>query len=295
MRITSVFILLISFLLLPGCEKSGKSKGGKQALEIPYDLENPAEFVLDDELHEVSGISPTADSQSLLAINDETGKLFFLDLEGKVIESKWFHKGGDYEDVAVVGKSAYVMKSNGNLYFIEDYAADSIQSKTIKAHLKDGIEIESLTYDEALDKLLLLVKAGDSKNGKAPVYAFNLRNSAFGAEPEMLVDPKAAHGVTVKGKSLRASAMAKHPITGHFYVVTSINRMLLVCDKEGNGLATYKLSKKKYPQPEGICFLPNGDMFISTEGLSKPAKLFRFHYIASEASPIEEDSLNTGL
>ncbi|MBM3176770.1 MAG: SdiA-regulated domain-containing protein [Bacteroidetes bacterium] len=295
MSFSSRWFLPALVLVLLGCDQLTRKEGKKQALEIPYDLENPSEFILDDELHEISGISPLADGKSLAAINDETGKLYFLDLEGNILKSKWFHKGGDYEDIAVVGNGLYIMKSNGNLYFIEDYAADSIDSQTIKARLKDGIEIESLTYDEAADKLLLLVKAGDSKHGKAPVFAFNLRNSSFGVDPVMLVDPKAAHGVTVKGKSLRASAMAKHPITGHFYVVTSINRMLLVCDSQGNGLASFKLSKKKYPQPEGICFLPNGDMFISTEGLSKPAKLFRFNYMGTEIPAVDADSLKSGL
>ena len=49
-------------------------------------------------------------------------------------------------------------------------------------------------------------------------------------------------------------------------------------DAEGKGVSSWKLAKKKFPQPEGICFLPDGDMFISTEGLSKPARLYRFAY-----------------
>lgn len=295
MRLTTFWVLSCVALILSACEKLGKKDGAKQALEIPYDLENPSEFVLDDELQEISGISPTQDGKSLAAINDETGKLYFIDLQGEIIRYKWFHKGGDYEDVAVVGNSVYVMKSNGNLYFIKNYDADSLQSKSMRANLKEGIEIESLTYDEAAGKLLLLVKAGDSESGKAPVYAYSLPDSTYNPDPIFLVDPKTAAGVTVKGKSLRASAMAKHPITGHFYIVTSINKMLLVCDSVGNGLASFTLPKKRYPQPEGICFLPNGDLFISTEGKGKSAKLYRFKYLGPQLPSAEGDSLKTGL
>ena len=31
-------------------------------------------------------------------------------------------------------------------------------------------------------------------------------------------------------------------------------------DAEGKGVSSWKLAKKKFPQPEGICFLPDGDM-----------------------------------
>lgn len=245
---------------------------------IPYDFSNPEIFDLSDDLHEVSGISPSGDDTTLLAINDERGSLFRIDLRGKILSEKIFRKGGDYEDLVVVDSSVYVLTSNGNLHFIPDWRADSLHSKASKSAFKDGLEFESLALDPVTHRLLMLVKDGEGRQGKAPVYAFDLKGKNFIPEPVMLVDPKTIRQMTVKGKSLRASAMSRNPVTGHWYAVTAIQHMLLVFDTNGNGLYALKLPKKKFPQPEGLCFMPNGDLFMTTEGLSKSAKLYRFPF-----------------
>ena len=247
---------------------------------IPYDLSEPQTYELAEELHEVSGISATADGKQLLAVHDEHGELYFINLEGQIVAKKPFHKGGDYEDLAVVGRGVFILKSNGNLYHIPDYTADSLTYQTYKSKkkLKDGLEFESLAADTLNHRLLLLVKDGEGRKGKAPVYGFDLRKMEFFNDVVALVDPKAAPKVVVKGKNLRASGMAIHPITGEWFVISSISRILLVTDPSGEGKTSKKLTKKIYPQPEGICFLADGTLFLTTEGLSKPAKLFRFPY-----------------
>jgi uncharacterized protein YjiK len=248
---------------------------------IPYDLENPVMYELDDELLEISGICAVSDGSALMAINDETGKLYKLDLTGKIISAKSFGKGGDYEDVAIFNSSVFVLKSNGNLYHIEDPDADCLTAKAFIANLGSDVEFESLAADPVRQRLLLLVKDGQSSKDKAPVYGFDPSRREFIRDHVLLVDPTPAPGKGVTGKKLRASAMAIHPITGEIYIITSVNKMLLVCNAEGKAVNSWKLAKKKFPQPEGICFLPNGDMFISTEGLSKPARLYRFVYAGS--------------
>ncbi|MFM7328899.1 MAG: hypothetical protein ACKO3B_09240 [Bacteroidota bacterium] len=271
----------MAIVLLPAlfyaCSQPGKETSMTGALDsIPYDLSNPEVVDLADDLHEVSGISPTGDDSTLLAINDERGSLFLIDLRGTILSEKKFRKGGDYEDLVVVDSSVYVLTSNGNLHFIPDWHADSLHSKAYKSEFKDGIEFESLALDPVANRLLMLVKDGEGRQGKAPVYAFDLLRKAFIPDPVMLVDPKTIRQMTVKGKSLRGSAMSRNPITGHWYAVTAIQHMLLVFDNNGNGLFAWKLPKKKFPQPEGLCFMPNGDMMMTTEGLSKAAKLYRF-------------------
>lgn len=269
-------------LLFSGLAGCNPGKSDKDEYVIPYDIKNPEEFDLIPELKEISGMVPTLDNQALWAINDENGKLYKLDFTGKVVSAKWFSKGGDYEDVATVDSVVYVMKSNGNLSRIDHPYGDSLTAKSFKIDLKKGIEFESLATDMDNNRLLLLVKDGEGAQGKAPVYGFDLSKQEYVPGHVLRVDPTQTDRVAVKGKNLRASAMAIHPITGHLYIVTSIQRLLLVCDKDGNGIASHKLSKKIYTQPEGICFLPDGTMFISSEGVRRPAKLFRFKYQAPE-------------
>lgn len=274
-RLASALGAIVVFASLCACDP-GKSE--KDEYVIPYDIDNPQEFELIPELKEISGIVPTVDGQALWAINDENGKLYKLDFTGKVISAKWFSKGGDYEDVAMVDSMVYVMKSNGNLYRIDTPNGDSLSATPFKLKLERVVEFESLAADLDNDRLLLLVKDGEGSKGKAPVYGFNLSKHTYEPDHVLLVDPTYSTRVAVKGKNLRASAMAIHPITGHIYIVTSIQRLLLVCDKEGNGIASFRLSKKRFPQPEGICFLPDGTLFISSEGIRKPAKLYKYDY-----------------
>lgn len=282
LRRSVVHLVVVSscLVLLVACNLKSKNSDKPDAFQLPYSLTEPETFALTDELHEISGISPLPDSTGLLAINDETGKLFWLDFEGRIIKSKFFHKSGDYEDLAVVGKGVFILKSNGNLLHIPDFSVDSLQTVSYKADLKkDEVEFESLTFDQSNNRLLLLVKDGESVKSKAPFYGFNLAEMKYAPDHVLLLEPRAARSVEAKGRSYRSSAMAFHPITGELYVVASINKMLLVCDRDGNGLGAEKLSKKLFPQPEGLCFLPNGDLFISTEGKSKQAKLMRFRYM----------------
>lgn len=271
-------LLWVFTLFFFSCSEPTASKNKQSVFIIPYDLDEPQQFKLDDVLHEISGISRIESGDDLLAVNDERGELYRISPAGEIISHKTFHKGGDYEDLAVVGNAVYVMKSNGNLYFIPDFNAAELETKTYKARLRDGMEFESLTYDSTRQQLILLVKDGDSRAGKAPAYVFDLQHREFHQEPELLIDPKKISGMNIKGKSLRASAMARHPFTGDWYIVSAINRMLLVCGPDGDGKGYVHLSKKMLPQPEGICFAENGDLFISSEGLSKPGRLFRFAY-----------------
>ena len=283
MILRSVFCLAVSipycFLLVSCNGKSDQSAENTVEFEFPYDFSSPDVYELDDVMHEISGISPLPDSTGLLAINDESGKLFWLDMKGRITKWKWFHKGGDYEDLAVVGNGVFVMKSNGNLYHVPDFSLDSLTAVTFKADAKDEVEFESLALDQKSNRLLLLVKDGESVKSQAPFYGFDLGQMKFQDGHVLMLEPRKAPDVTTKGRSFRSSAMAFHPITGHLYVVASINKMLLICDRNGNGVGSVKLNKKMFPQPEGLCFLPNGDMFISTEGKSKSAKLLRFQYL----------------
>ena len=248
----SVLGRIIAILLIPAifysCDRIGKGERLAGKLDsIPYDLSDPETFDLVDDLHEVSGITPSGDSTSLLAVNDERGSLFRIDLQGKILSEKTFRKGGDYEDLVALDSSVFVLTSNGNLHFIADWRADSLHSSPYKSEFKDGLEFESLAHDPVSNRLLMLVKDGEGREGKAPVYAFDLARREFIADPVLLVDPKTIEGVKVKGKSLRGSAMSRNPITGDWYAVTSIHHMLLVFDSEGNGIYASPLPKKQFP------------------------------------------------
>jgi len=76
----------------------------------------------------------------------------------------------------------------------------------------------------------------------------------------------------------RPSGIAVHPKTKDFYLISSADKMLIVLNREGDIVAVEKLNEKIFKQPEGICFDPEGDLFISNEKNGGRANIVRFDY-----------------
>jgi uncharacterized protein YjiK len=84
---------------------------------FPYDLDKP-DFKgnLPKELIEISGLTYNSKNNTLLAINDEAGRLYTLDAtDFNLIEKKEFGNNGDYEGIEIVGDIVYVLKANGDI------------------------------------------------------------------------------------------------------------------------------------------------------------------------------------
>jgi DNA-binding beta-propeller fold protein YncE len=75
------------------------------------------------------------------------------------------------------------------------------------------------------------------------------------------------------------SALAVQPQTRHLYILSSVGKILMVIDQSGRILHIEKLKKKVHPQPEGICFDPAGNLYISNEGKKGRATIQRFNFL----------------
>ena len=91
--------------------------------------------------------------------------------------------------------------------------------------------------------------------------------------PAMWVKKNGKHG-----KEFKPSGIAVHPISGKIYVLASAGKKLLVLDENGNPKEQYNLNEDQFPQPEGICFTPNGDLIISSEGKNGQASISYFSF-----------------
>ena len=58
--------------------------------------------------------------------------------------------------------------------------------------------------------------------------------------------------------------------------------MLMVLDRNGKVLDLQDLDNKLFLQPEGICFSPQGDLFISNEGRGGKGYILKFKYLKNE-------------
>lgn len=270
-------ILLLCVTLFYACEPQKKKKEQREAttfenVNLPYDFENPTEkFELPNKLKEISGLSYYKNNQ-LVCVNDERGEIFIYDIqEKKIVEKIPFGKNGDYEGVEVVGDEVFVLKSDGKL---KGFKIGEAFEREIDCSKPEVIEYEGLGYDPKSKYLLLVAKERTKDvDEKKMIYAYDFDKKILFkhiAIPEEQVIDEA------NGKDFKPSGIAVHPKTGQTFVIASSGKKLLVLSEKGQKEALISLNPTIYQQPEGICFSPNGDLFISSEGKEGKGYILRF-------------------
>ncbi len=266
-----------------------------------YDVNHPDQtFSLSKKLMEVSGLSYFAPGNQLLCINDEKANIFFLSLEDGSIEKEVdFGKNDDYEGVEVVGQTIYVVKSNGNLYPYD--LEQKEDGPTIKLPLRQENDIEGLGYDPTQHQLLLACKGSPNLEGHEKlkktkaVYAYDLQHNAFIDEPVLLIkddelvawversyadadlSKKKRSKLVERAKDISPSAIAVHPASGNYFILSTVGKVMAIFDSAKQLEQVLFLDEDVHAQPEGICFTPNGTMYISNEGRGLVAKIHRFN------------------
>ena len=270
-------------LLLMGC-------GGKPAktdqttadtepapYAFPYALNAPADAVtLPKRLREVSGLTYYKANQ-LLCIQDEEAAVFVYDIAKKrIVQEVGFGGYGDFEGIEYVNGDVYALESNGNLqrFTLDLSSPKSVQVAQTPTDLPAGTEAEGLGYDPKTERLLIAVKKGGGSSSSRAVYSFDLRRRAV--YREMQLSEEALQNAGVDPGAYKPSALAVHPTTGDWYVLLAGSHQLVVTNRQKRVLHVAKLDKQQLPQPEGICFAPNGDLFIASEGEGKAGYLVRY-------------------
>lgn len=267
------------FLLLTGCGPSSKptnqppAESVESAFALPYDLATPSDtYTLPATLTEISGLTYYKAGQ-LLCIQDEEAVVYVFDLAKKqVVKDFGFGGYGDFEGIEYVNGEVYVLESNGNLFRFEP---ESTRIGRTKTDLPEKTEVEGLGYEPKTKRLLIAVKKGEKSSDKA-VYSFDLLNKAVYKDMALTDEQLKAAGIDPK--DYKPSGIAVHPVTGDWYVLTSAGKRLLITSRRATIRYSVPLDGKQFRQPEGICFAPNGDLFIASEGAGKKGKLMRFTY-----------------
>ena len=77
--------------------------------------------------------------------------------------------------------------------------------------------------------------------------------------------------------SFSPSAIAIHPITNQIYITSSVGKLLLITNESGKVLHIENLKKSIHPQPEGLCFDQDGNLYLSNEGKDgRPGVIYKF-------------------
>lgn len=267
---------------------------------IPYQLDQVKQrIILPDELREVSGLT-VIDSKTLACVQDEAGIAFIYDLANQEIKRKiHFADPGDYEGIAPVGKDLYVLRSDGVLFLIRDFAKDNPEIDSIKTGIPNK-DNEGLCFDKENKRLLIGSK---SKIGKGPVYK-NLRTIyAFDYRRKQLVKtPLYTYDITTikefaetnqiqlptkesrknpeeKEVALKfqLSAIYIHPKSHLLYVLSASDYYLFVFNQEGQIQHLEVLDPQKFNKAEGIAIMQNGNLYISNEGQEGNPTILLFH------------------
>lgn len=255
---------------------------------LPYRLDAPdAAFALPDRLREISGLT-VLEGGHLGAVQDEDGVLFVLDAAtGAVTAEHRFHDAGDYEGVERVGDRVWVLQSDGTLFEIRNATADAPERTRHETPLHRRCDAEGLAYDAPNARLLIACKEdpGPELTDVRAIYAFDLRAKRLSERPVFVLDRRALDRPPRRGgaagAAFKPSALAVHPTSGRIYVLSSARKALAVLSPEGTLLEAVALPERLYPQPESLTFLPDGTLFIASEGESGDATLLRF----AEATP----------
>ena len=240
--------------------------------KIPFNVDKPEIKVeLSKELKEISGL--TWYNGQLAAVQDEAGILYLINSNTGAIEEKVkFSLPGDFEGIEAVGNTFYVITSGGTLFSFHKNNPNQLTRIETKLSWKN--DTEGLAYDAKNNQLLIACKAngsvGDYQTKKKVIYALNLTDNRLSKTPIATIK-KSDLEKYAKVDKFKPSAVAIDPITQDIYILAAAGQLLVVLNDEYKVKAVKKLSHKTYGQPEGICFSPAGDLYISNErGDNKP-------------------------
>ena len=280
---TMKIISLLCFFVLSGF--SGCDDGPPSPSPPGYDLHAPVKFIMSESLREISGITFLHDnSDTMYAIEDEDGKLFYFHLGDGKFNYRKFGKHGDYEDVTIMGGNTFVvLRSDGSLFvFPPGLVQDgNMQQVEVYENILPQGEYEGLYGDDNGDLLALCKNCpNDEQHNEVSVYRLRTdKKGRLAITDHFEVDVSGIDRADEKRRSkFHPSCLARHPLTREWYILSSVNKVLLVLDDKWRLKATYPLDPDLFKQPEGLTFDRKGNMYISNEGGQGNANVLLFRY-----------------
>jgi len=261
-------LVVCALLIMLSCESQQK-----QFTSPPgYDLSKPERYNMPVALREISGIAFNKGMRdTIYAEQDEDGKVFHFKLGDDRMQSTRFGKKGDYEDISICNNYIIMLRSDGVLYTFplsETSRLETDQVKLFEGLLPSG-EYEGLASIDSSGKVYVLCKRCDGEKtrkwGGGSIFQMNSAGNLIpcGNFEINIKEIDAAMG-TSKIK-FHPSALDQNPATGEWYVLSATNRMLVITDKEWKVKAVHALNPSIFPQPEGITFDRDQNLYISNE------------------------------
>ena len=228
-------------------------------------------------LREISGLALTRDGR-LFAVTDERAIVYELDYaEGNVVKS--FALGdpvarGDFEGIAVLGDTVWLMTSDGALFAAEE-GRDGQRVAYRRYDTREGeyCELEGLAQDPGAGTLLMACKETRSGKDKLRLSEWSVTPAGVEHRRDIFI-PEDAVSQAIDEKRVNPSGVALDPHTGEWVLVAARQRALFRLSADGGISHAIILPKKsRHRQAEGIELTLDGRLLIADEGDGGRARL----------------------
>ena len=234
---------------------------------------------LSKELTENSGLSFY--NNSIYTHNDELGIIYEIaPSTGQILNSIDFDIKDDFEGIEIISNEAILVNSKGKIYSVN---LESKKTKTHKIKFKNKEEIEGICINLfKKDHILLACKASDSNKEK---YVFNYdlinkkidKNPFFKIKLKSLLKYAKSNNLSKKRiEKFAPSGIAISPQSKEIFITSARGSLLAIFSQDKKLKKIVELNSNILPQPEGICFNLNNQLFISSEGKNDNATLCEF-------------------
>jgi SdiA-regulated len=273
--------LIFVSIFYNGCKQPPKIEGFAS-----YDLASPAILKMPSGLNEISGIAfNKGKPDTIYAEQDEEGRLFYFPVTSLDIKHQKFGKKGDYEDIAICNGTVVMLRSDGVLFSfpLNINGDEEISNVQETAGLLPAGEYEGMYADEKTSRLYVLCKKCDADNEAKSISGYILQvtpGKSTELKTSFQVNTKdIAAKLNVKKVVFRPSALAKNQQDNQWYILSSVNKLLVVTDDNWGIKEVYSLEPALFNQPEGIAFDQDNNLYISNErGSNNNATVLKFTF-----------------
>jgi hypothetical protein len=290
------FVCIVAVSLFISC------KGPKpKIIKSPpyYSFKDVFTNKLDARLLEVSGIAWDSHIDKFYAHNDESGTLFILERETKSVMNAYKFAGrGDYEDVAIFRHIPYVLRSDGTILkiLIDSVAGTARAIESPKLDITGSRDFETMYTDTTRNALIIVCKnCNVDDQSTVSAFAYYPDKNEFDTKPVYQIDASDVDELSPhKSDKFQPTAADIHPKMQKLFMISSPSRQLVIMDLNGNVEEVYELGKKLFPQPEGLTFKNNGDLYISNEGVKSKGTILRFEFKPGSFVPKKDTTAVAG-
>lgn len=272
------FFIVFLILVFQACAQ--KNKEQKQTLQH-YSLFNGQEISMPKQLKEISGITFGNNDSLLYAEQDELGNVYSIQLKTKKVQLNYsLGIKGDFEDIAYAKGLFFLLRSDGKIFSFSEKNKTLLQIQDAKIYEKivPNAEYEGLCYHTQTNSLYLLAKTIPNDKKYCLIYQLQLNDKyEIVATKELQLNIKDWNSLlNQKISHFRPSAISYNYLDKQWFILSSINHVLIVLDSKWNIVDYAVLDIQKYPQPEGMTFDRSGNLWIASEaGTQKNGKIYK--------------------